>query len=423
MTRAEFLRLAIGSAGWCVAGRVGSHPASAQTSAAPRASRSDDGIEARAAETVRAYDAQGIHRTATDVDHRSAVWLRGLAASAGATVTAEAFSLGRVDVHQAFVQIGDRRIDALPLFDGGFTDAAGLRGRLGPAGANMEFPLVRLDQAGISSVGQRLADLRRSRVHRAIVVVTEGARPGLTPTNAGAFGAPYGIPTVQVGSDALSWLEARAAEGAQAHVVAHAVRTPSEATNVVATIVGQRPELAPVIVMTPRSGWWQCAAERGGGLVCWIETIRRATASRPVRTVLFVASSGHELGHLGLDAFLEHRPGIVKRAHAWMHFGANIGAAGGRPRLQGSSEEIIALAVAALAKAGTAVDQRVPVGNTPGGEARNIHVGGGRYVSLLGSSPFFHSPEDRWPAAVDVPALARFARALSDVAVTLANAA
>ena len=84
-------------------------------------------------------------------------------------------------------------------------------------------------------------------------------------------------------------------------------------------------------------------------------------------------------------------------------------------------EEIGALAVAAMATAGTRVDQRVPLGTTPGGEARNIHVGGGRYVSLLGSSPFFHSRDDRWPAAVDIPALARFARAFSDLAVTLAG--
>ena len=329
MTRAEFLRLALGaSASWSVTGLMGSRVQAAQAPAA------GDGLEGRAADTVRAYDAQGIHRTATEVDNRSAAWLRGLAASAGATSTVEAFKLGRVDLHQAFVQIGDRRIDALPLFDGGFSDAAGVRGRLGPPGSDVEFPLVRLDQAGISSEGQAVAELRRSKVHRAIVIVTEGAKPGLTPTNARAFAAPYGIPALQVGSDHLAWLEARAAERAAAHVVAHATRTPAEAVNVVATIAGRRPELSSVIVMTPRSGWWQCAAERGGGLVCWLETIRRVAASRPARQVLFVASSGHELGHLGLDAFLEHRPGIVKAAHAWMHFGANIGAAGGRPRLQ-----------------------------------------------------------------------------------------
>ena len=75
----------------------------------------------------------------------------------------------------------------------------------------------------------------------------------------------------------------------------------------------------------------------------------------------------------------------------------------------------------ALTRANAAVKQRVPRGTVPDGEARNIHVGGGRYVSLLGSSPFFHNQSDRWPTAVDLPAVARFAGGLADVAIALAS--
>jgi hypothetical protein len=175
--------------------------------------------------------------------------------------------------------------------------------------------------------------------------------------------------------------------------------------------------------MTPRSGWWQCASERGGGLACWLEIMRAVSAARPARSSLFIASSGHELGHYGLDAFLQKRPELIKGAAAWIHLGANIGAANGRARLQASDDGIETLAVEALEAAGTAVQQRVPRGTEPGGEARNIHVGGGRYISLLGTGPLFHSRADRWPAAVDVQAVARFARACGEVAITLANAA
>ena len=48
----------------------------------------------------------------------------------------------------------------------------------------------------------------------------------------------------------------------------------------------------------------------------------------------------------------------------------------------------------------------------PAGEARNIHAGGGRYVSLLGTSLFFHSEADRFPDAVDVPSVTRYAAAV-----------
>ena len=76
----------------------------------------------------------------------------------------------------------------------------------------------------------------------------------------------------------------------------------------------------------------------------------------------------------------------------------------------------------ALTRAGAAVKQRVARGTRPGGEARNIHDGGGRYVSLLGSGPFFHNAADRWPDSVDMPAVSRFGQAIAEVAVELANA-
>ncbi len=59
--------------------------------------------------------------------------------------------------------------------------------------------------------------------------------------------------------------------------------------------------------MTPRSGWWQCASERGGGIAVWVEILAAVAAAKPARTVNFVASTGHELGHYGLTHYLESR--------------------------------------------------------------------------------------------------------------------
>ena len=59
------------------------------------------------------------------------------------------------------------------------------------------------------------------------------------------------------------------------------------------------------------------------------------------------------------------------------------------------------------------------VGTRPNGEAQNIHDGGGRYISVLGSNGLFHHPHDRWPAAVDVDRIARFADAFVEIGLTL----
>ena len=43
------------------------------------------------------------------------------------------------------------------------------------------------------------------------------------------------------------------------------------------------------------------------------------------RTVHMVASSGHEINHYGLQAFLNARSGLETAAIAWLHLGALIG--------------------------------------------------------------------------------------------------
>ena len=376
---------------------------------------------ARISTIIETYDRQGIHRTATPIDSASGDWLRQVAAAAGAEARLAPFAINRVDVRDAHLEAGGRRIEGLPFFDAGFTGDTGIVGTLGAENSNADIVLLTLNAAAISSEGQSIAALRRQTNRRAIVAVTSGGAPGLCPSNAVAFAKPYGLPVLQVGSEHQAFLNQLAVAGSPATLVASAGRTSDQAFNVIATIAGREPDLPPLVVMTPRSGWWQCASERGGGIACWVESIRAVASSRPRRPVVFVASSGHELGHYGLDAFLYERPNLIKGASAWIHLGANIGAAGGQMRLQSSDDEIEARAVRAIEQAATSVAQRVPRGTVPGGEARNIHVGGGRYVSFIGSGPAFHTQQDRWPAAVDVDRVTRFAQAVATLAVSLAS--
>jgi hypothetical protein len=399
-------------------------------SAVPLLSRNlfaaQDGDEAvrreRIADVFRSYHFQGSHRTGSVVDNESGEWLASEAARLGAEVSPRQFPLQKVDLHACYVEAGTVKREGLPFFDGGFTSASGISGRCGSRESGAPIVLVTLNGAAIASEGRALAALRKAPDVQAIVAITEGGKPGLCPSNAGSFHDPYGVPVVQVSSTAREWLEGVSQSGAPLHVVAAATRSTATAANVIATVRGRRPDLAPVVVMTPRSGWWQCASERGGGLACWLEIMRGVADVRPERTVRFVASSGHELGHAGLDAFLREEPDLIKSAAAWLHLGANIGAAEGRTRLQSSDDAIEALAIEAMQKVEARVDQRVPRGTVPAGEARNIHTGGGRYVSLLGSGPWFHNPFDLWPYAVDLDATMRYAAATTELTLRLARA-
>jgi hypothetical protein len=410
LSRAEFLRLiALGVPAWAVGRAL---PAVAQT-AAERKRRISD--------LIQTYDGQGIHRTATIVDNASADWLRQVAAVAGGDAHLNAFQLRQVDIRAAYIEVDGQRIEGVPLFDGGFTGDTGLVGTMGPADSTADIALVTIDSGGIGTEGRGLDALRRNDAHRAIVAVTVTETPGLTLSNAGAFANPYGVPVLQVASEHQARLAELAAARARVSFVAAASRNPSEAMNVVVNVAGRRADLPPLVVMTPRSGWWQCAAERGGGLACWMESIRAVSAAKAVRPAIFIASSGHELGHYGLDAFLKAHPTLIKEAAAWIHLGANIGAAGGQMRLQASDDEIEGRMVRALEEASATVRQRVPRGTVPAGEARNIHVGGGRYVSLLGSGRFFHTQQDRWPVAVDADAVTRYGQAVASLAVAIVS--
>jgi hypothetical protein len=382
-----------------------------------RAATSPD-VEARVTRLVQAYSDQGVHRTATDVDTRSADWLAREVEDAGLAASREAFTIDRVDPVEAFVEAGGRRIAGFPLFDAAFTDAAGVSGRLGVSASGSNVALLDLtpNAAATGAVGQA----RRAGNYAALVCVTRGGRPGLCPSNADSFTAPFGPPVVQVSSEDGAWLAERANEGASVRVVAQAHRATASAYNVTASIAGGDRGLPPLVIMTPRSGWYTCASERGGGIVCWLELMRALRSTRLSRDVLFVASSGHELGHLGINAFVDKRPGVVARSAAWMHFGANIGAATDPGNtVQSSDDESESRLTNALAAAGLRVDRRVPRGTVPGGEAEVVHRGGGTYVSVIGRNALFHHPADKDAGVVDAAAVARFVDAFTSFAAAI----
>jgi hypothetical protein len=144
---------------------------------------------------------------------------------------------------------------------------------------------------------------------------------------------------------------------------------------------------------------------------------------KPARDVLFVASSGHEIGYRGIEIFMERRPELIKRSRAWIHLGANIGAAQ-QPgnTIQASDDEMETTLANGMAAAGLAIDRRIPRGTIPAGEAGVVHRGGGRYMSLIGANALFHNPADRGPEAVDPSVITRFVGVLTSIARTLADA-
>ncbi len=380
--------------------------------------------ELRIADAIRQYSAQGYHRTGTAVDTVSGAWLSDRIQDLGIPAFMDPIELDRVEVLYASFEFNGRQVDAVPLYDCHYTDVNGITGTLGPLGSDAELGVVMLPPTTSSLIHSQLDEIRRSNQHRAIVIVSDASYPadGIATLNAEDFATPIGPPTLQIANEHWNELQEAMANRTEATVVAFCERKESKAYNVSTRIDGTDPDLAPIVVMTPRSGWWRCASERGGGIAVFMEIIQALLEEPPARDVIFTANSGHELGHLGLDLMLHANPALANDAAIWIHLGANFAATNTQVRLQYSSQAVKQRSAAHLRRSALSPDIETPIESRPLGEARNIFDAQGQFLSILGSNPLFHHPDDRWPDAVDLVKTVKWANAIKNIVLELSRA-
>ena len=354
---------------------------------------------------IRSFESFGVHRTGWPGDDATSEWLVAEMQAAGIEAERDRFTFPRVECRTARLTWPDGAADGLPLYDGGFTPPDGVEGQLVSPDDGAEHVAIVVafaDQPGGDFAGpalyQRLGEMHGAGAVGLVLVGGE-----LVVRNAERIDRPAALPVLQLAPRDSAAFASSVLMGAEATLAIDAERLSSSATNVVATLPGAGPESAPVGVMTPKSGWFGCAGERGGGIAIWL-AIAEALAAIPQRRrpVHLVASSGHELHHYGLAAHFRARPHLAAGAVAWLHLGTSIGARKPRPRMAASDEELLAIVSGALEDA-NASPREFFAADTPGGEAR--------YVSLLGGHSLFHSPNDTVDRAVDAESVARHARA------------
>lgn len=380
--------------------------------------------ESRIADIIREYSAQGYHRTGTAVDTVSGAWLSDRIQDLGVASFMDPIELNRVNVLYASFEFAGQAIDGEPLYDCSYTDVAGVTGRLGELGSDADIGVIMLPPSSSDTDHSRLNEIRREARHKGIIIVSSRDYPtdGVAVLDAEAFRAPVGPPTLQIDNKHWPALQEAITQRQEGTLIAFCEHKPSKAYNVSARIDGSDPKLAPMVIMTPRSGWWRCASERGGGIALFLELMRDLVANPPQRDVIFTANSGHELSHLGLEQMLRETPDIARSAYIWINLGANFAAPGSQVRLQYSSQGIKNLTRRFLERGNLAPAVETPIENRPLGETRNIFDAGGNFLSLLGNNSLLRHPDDRWPDAVDLATTARWADAFSNIILELSRA-
>lgn len=368
------------------------------------------------ADWLRSWDELGEHRTGTAVDGLTVDWLAEQSRLLGAQVELHRFDFERLDQRAASIDIGTGPIAGLPLFDAG--RSLHFRGPLGPVGSDAPIGFVVAEPYGRTSA--RLREIRATTNHLALVIVTVGGEPGLCPVNAPDYPHQIGPPSLQVPSQYREALEEVAAARGEAKFEVELMGRTSSSVNVIARVGDTTPSSpARLTVLTPRTSWWQSTAERGGGIVCWLEILRSAALARPKESIRLIATAGHELGHLGLQELMSREP-AEGRQSPWLHLGANIGAAGGGITLRSPDTSLMQRFSAGLISHENLESQ--VSSDEPVSEAQLLHRRGVPYLSIVGTSRWFHNENDRFPHSVDLHRLAGVAADVARTAISVAAA-
>ena len=370
------------------------------------------------------WDSIKLHRTGTEGDNETAYWLADEIKKCGLTAELDKFDFIKRSPGKCQVTNGTHTAIGLPMFDGGSTDFDGIKGPHGSLNSN---DVIAITQYGSSANDESSINLNKARAknkHPAIVAIADVSPniPGLAVLNAESYRKPFGPPVLQVATQEREWLMKLKADE-KISVYVELIDEESDAFNVQTKIEGKDQSLSPLVVMTPKSGWWTCTSERGGGITIWLNAMRYLSKNQPNRNVIFTANTGHELSHLGLDHFLEKNSSLAKDAFAWVHLGANFAAKAGQVLWQASTKEYLEQGLEQLKALNFDEILSWPISSRPLGEARNIYDRGGQFISLLGSNPLFHHPDDIWPDSIDMEKLIKLDYFMTNMIVDMANAA
>lgn len=389
--------------------------ATRKTRVVERARRADVGplSGAKLYEDVITYYNLGEHRTASEVDLRTSRWLAGQLRGAGLQSTFQTFGLRQFFLRQCRLSIGDKPVRCFPLWYPHATGSTpinaalavadksggqGLRGKI----AVVKFPFAAgpaiTEQSGHAEIIQAAAKSGAS----AVVAITEGATKEIIALNSPAGAQAWPIPVVLAGERDAPLIAASAASGERASLLLDGTDDQNATARNVIARLDRGKDL--IVVSTPQSGWFRCAVERGPGIAMFLGLARWASRRPSGPSFLFVSTSGHELGGLGMRAFLKELAPSPSRVLCWLHLGAGIAAysweetATGWKRLREpdsrrylmSSRDLVPL----LTNTFAGQPGLTPTTDHAVGEFESILKAGYRTFGIAAGHRFHHTPAD-----------------------------
>jgi hypothetical protein len=340
---------------------------------------------------VQAYSAFGDHRTGSAADAQTAAWFAQQLRERGAQVRLEPFDFAAEEA-QAAVTIAGQPVQALPLRGHGQGEVDDEHPFIA------EVPVLDKDEASkalLDAIAQAHAAGARS-----VVVATRNPLGELQVPNA-TDAAGDALPVVLV--------PGRMADGLR-HGPVRLHFSGHDTTGHSGNVIGEFGDVSrrPIVIATPLSCWFACAAERGSGVAVALALAQHLAPRFPV---LVVGTTGHELlPRVGLQHYLANHhvePLLL------VHLGANValGEAGADGGVQWAGKRVVGLRmpppVAQRVLPALAAMQLKPYVNPPHWLGEGAIWAGATdapMMSFVGAGAQFHTPADT-PEKATGPAL------------------
>lgn len=392
--------------------------AGALAAAAPAAKAATAGAGPDAAwlqEVLERFAGFGVKASGGAGDTASGAWLEEDLGTLGYRCERQAFDVPFADVMTATLTVGERRATVVPQAIVATTGPDGLsaplklassEGGLEGAIALIVLPFRRWVSLAEPAVSRALTDAF-GRGAAAAVLVTTGPTGEAVALNVSATRPGFQKPVAILAPKDAEPFVGAARAGQTATLVVDATSGRRPAFNLIARL--DRGAARTLIVSTPRSGWFTCAAERGSGVAVWLSLAHGLAAARPDVNLEFVATSGHEYIYLGGEQYLEHHAPKPSATRMWVHIGASAAArdwhelAGGlRPlpstdaqRVLTATPEVIDRVRGAF-KGLNGLEAVYPADKAnAGGELVNvIEAGYAPAIGLYGGHRYFHAAGD-----------------------------
>jgi hypothetical protein len=241
----------------------------------------------------------------------------------------------------------------------------------------------------------------------AVVLVTTGPTGEAIALNVSPHRPGFERPVAILAPKESAPFLAAAAEGRPATLTVDGRGGQRPAFNLVARL--DRKAARTLILSTPRSGWFGCAAERGSGLAVWLALANWLARAEPGLNVELVATSGHEYEYLGGEQYLEHLAPAPAATRLWVHIGASAAARDWhelgpvlRPLPSADSQRVLTATADIIAPVRQAFHgisgleaAYVADSGSAGGELINVlKAGYGSAIGLYGGHRYFHTRGD-----------------------------